>query len=124
MSAFSQTYPEIVSSIVCDVAVVQSGVRGAEYVQCKAMWDTGALYTVVSRRLAVSLGLSAIDRSMATTVQGSYLASVYLLDVLLPNGMLVQALRVSDGDFEALRGFVKKNAVVLRQSMEPGRIAI
>jgi len=37
MSAFSQTYPEIVSSIVCDVAVVQSGVRGAEYVQCTAV---------------------------------------------------------------------------------------
>ena len=64
------------------------------------MWDTGALYTVVSRRVVEKLALAPIDRGVAYTVQGSYEASVYLLDLMLPNRMLVKALRVSEGDFD------------------------
>jgi len=100
MSSFSLTYPEDAIAVICDVDVSQSAVSGGGYVRCKALWDTGAASTVVSSRLVRALGLSAIDQSMATTVQGSYLASIYLLDVLLPNKMLVKSLRVSDGEFD------------------------
>jgi len=100
MSTFSLTYPEDASAVICDVDVAQSAVARGEYVRCKALWDTGAVATVVSSRLVRALGLSAIDQNMATTVQGSYLASIYLLDVLLPNKMLVKSLRVSDGEFD------------------------
>lgn len=64
------------------------------------MWDTGALYTVVSKRVVAKLALAPIDSGIAYTVQGSYEASVYLLDLMLPNRMLVRALRVSEGDFD------------------------
>jgi len=100
MSSFSLTYPEDACAVICDVDVAQSAVVHGEYVRCKALWDTGAVSTVVSSRLVRALGLSAIDQNMATTVQGSYLASIYLLDVLLPNKMLVKSLRVSDGEFD------------------------
>ena len=40
-----------------------------------------------------------IDKGFAHTVQGTYEPSVYLLDVMLPNGMVVKNRHVSDGDF-------------------------
>lgn len=41
-----------------------------------------------------------IDKGFAHTVQGTYEPSVYLLDVMLPNGMVVKNQHVSDGDFD------------------------
>ena len=41
-----------------------------------------------------------IDKGFAYTVQGTHEPSVYLLDVMLPNGMVVKNLHVSDGDFD------------------------
>ena len=58
------------------------------------------MFSVISRRLASQLGLMPIDKGFAHTVQGTYEPSVYLLDVMLPNGMVVKNRHVSDGDFD------------------------
>lgn len=103
MSAFSISYGGLIDAVTCTVAVAQtepSGDSFGTYLRCNAMWDTGALYTVVSRRVVEKLALAPIDRGVAYTVQGSYDASIYLLDLMLPNRMLVKALRVSEGDFD------------------------
>ncbi len=103
MSVFSISYSGLVDAVTCTVAVAQtesSEDAAGVYFRCNAMWDTGALYTVVSRRVVEKLSLAPIDRGIAYTVQGSYDASIYLLDLMLPNRMLVRALRVSEGDFD------------------------
>lgn len=101
MSSFSVEYPNVVDAITSDIAVIGSDAEESQpYYRCKALWDTGAVFSVVSRRLVEKMGLVPIDRGFAYTVQGTYEPSVYLLDVLLPNKMLVKALRVSDGDFD------------------------
>ena len=103
MSAFSISYNGLVDAVTCAVAIAQTEPfedSVGSYLRCNAMWDTGALYTVVSRRVVEKLALAPIDRGVAYTVQGSYEASVYLLDLMLPNRMLVKALRVSEGDFD------------------------
>ena len=103
MSSFSVSYDGLVDAVTCTVAIAQTEPledSAVSYLRCNAMWDTGALYTVVSRRIVEKLALAPIDRGVAYTVQGSYDASVYLLDLMLPNRMLVKALRVSEGDFD------------------------
>ena len=101
MSAFSILSSGVVDAIMCDVAVVASDAPSTqEFCKCKALWDTGAVFSVISRRLASQLGLMPIDKGFAYTVQGTYEPSVYLLDVMLPNGMVVKNLHVSDGDFD------------------------
>ena len=101
MSAFSTSYSGIVRAIVSEIGIV-TGVSGAatEVVRCKALWDTGAVYSVISRNVAAKLGLTSFDSGRAYTAQGSYDTSVYLLDILLPNKMIVKDLRVSDGEFQ------------------------
>jgi len=103
MSAFSISYNGVVDAVTCTVAVAQTepfADSDVTYLRCNAMWDTGALYSVVSRRVVEKLALAPIDRGIAYTVQGSYDTSIYLLDLMLPNRMLVKALRVSGGDFD------------------------
>ena len=58
------------------------------------------MFSVISRRLASQVGLIPIDKGFAYTVQGTHEPSVYLLDVMLPNGMVVKNRHVSDGDFD------------------------
>lgn len=101
MSAFSTSYPGIVRALVSEIGIV-TGVSAAttEVVRCKALWDTGAVYSVISRRFAEKLGLTSFDSGRAYTAQGSYDTSVYLLDILLPNNVIVKDLRVSDGEFQ------------------------
>ena len=101
MSAFTTSYPNIVRSIVTEIGIV-TGVSGSstQVVKCKALWDTGAVYSVVSADFARKLGLTSFDSGRAYTAQGSYDTSVYLLDIFLPNGMIVKDLRVSDGTFQ------------------------
>ena len=101
MSAFSTSYAGIVRALVSEIGIV-TGVSASttEVVKCKALWDTGAVYSVISRQFAKKLGLASFDSGRAYTAQGSYDTSVYLLDILLPNKMIVQDLRVSDGEFQ------------------------
>ena len=101
MSACSTSYSGIVRALVSEIGIV-TGVSAAatEVVKCKALWDTGAVYSVISRQFAMKLGLTSFDSGRAYTAQGSYDTSVYLLDILLPNKMIFKDLRVSDGEFQ------------------------
>lgn len=100
MSAFSVDFGGIEDAIVCDVAVANSDDSSPKFTQCRSLWDTGAAYSVISKRLVDALGADPIDQGFAYTVQGTYRPNVYMVDVMLPNKMLVRGLRVSDGVFE------------------------
>ena len=100
VSAFSVDFGGIEDAIVCDVAVANSDESSPKFTQCRSLWDTGAAFSVISKRLVDALGADPIDQGFAYTVQGTYRPNVYMVDVMLPNKMLVRGLRVSDGVFE------------------------
>lgn len=62
MSAFSTSYSGIVRAIVSEIGIV-TGVSGAatEVVRCKALWDTGAVYSVISGNFSAKLGLTSFN---------------------------------------------------------------
>ena len=100
MSTFAVDFGGIEEAIVCDVAVANSDDSSPKFTQCRSLWDTGAAFSVISKRLVDALGADPIDQGFAYTVQGTYRPNVYMVDVMLPNKMLVRGLRVSDGVFE------------------------
>ena len=100
MSAFSVEFRGIEDAVTCDVAVASSDDATPKFTQCKSLWDTGAAFSVISRRLVDALGADPIDQGFAYTVQGTYRPNVYMVDVMLPNQILVRGLRVSDGVFD------------------------
>lgn len=63
-----------------------------------AIWDTGATNSVITKRVIDSLNLKPTGRITSHTVGGSVDVDTYLVNMLLPNRVGVQSLRVSQGE--------------------------
>ena len=103
MSTFSATCDTIVREIRTNAVVSVSPRYGnceAQPVLATALWDTGAYSSVVSRQIVDALGLLPIDHKPACGVNGRYDSPVYVVDILLPNRMKIQGVRVSLGAME------------------------
>lgn len=79
--------------------------QGKKY---NAVWDTGATNTVITKKVAQECGLKSISMTQVHTAGGTINCSVYLVNIMLPNEVTVQMLRVTEaeltGDFEVLIG--------------------
>ncbi|MBI4088661.1 aspartyl protease family protein [Candidatus Kaiserbacteria bacterium] len=64
---------------------------------CIAVWDTGANGTVVTKQVAEKLGLKPIGITEVFHAQGKGLTNEYLVNVALPNGVVVPGVRVTEG---------------------------
>jgi predicted aspartyl protease len=66
--------------------------------ECKAIWDTGASATVITNRAVAAAGLKPVSMTMTRGVHGEKMANVYLASLRLPNNVVFNALRVTEGD--------------------------
>lgn len=98
MSAISTVYPNVVREILTDVNVASHPASEGGFLRVRALWDTGATFSVISRDKVSELGLMPVDFSSAYTANGWYETPVYRIDVLLPNGIMIKGLRVSQSD--------------------------
>ena len=98
MSAISTEYPNVVREIITNVNVASHPATDGVFLCVRALWDTGATFSVISRGTASKLRLAPVDFSCAYTANGWYETPVYRIDVLLPNGIMVKGLRVSQSD--------------------------
>ena len=80
---------------------------------CDAIWDTGATMTVVDRRAARSLGLVPVDRCYVATANGRYEAPVYLIDVLLPNQVLLEGVSATGGSLHDCQALIGMDIITL-----------
>ena len=60
----------------------------------QAVWDTGATHTSVTPKVARECGLTIISKADVTGVHGTKRSNVYLVDVFLPNRVVVHEVRV------------------------------
>lgn len=75
----------------------------------KALWDTGATNCVVTKKTAVALNLKPISVNKVFHAGGETTANVYLLNIYLPNNILIPSVRVTEcadtaGDFGVIIG--------------------
>ncbi|MBU2535232.1 MAG: SEC-C metal-binding domain-containing protein [Chloroflexota bacterium] len=64
----------------------------------KALWDTGATGSVITRKVVDECGLKPIGRANVHHAKGTSSTLVYLVSVFLPNNVCFHALRVTEGD--------------------------
>jgi hypothetical protein len=78
-----------------------SGAQMPPAISCIAIWDTGAMGTVITPKVVVDLGLKP---SGQITVQGvgpagipqSHSANTYLINLFLPNNVALMGIRVAE----------------------------
>ena len=65
----------------------------------EAIWDTGATNSVVSKRVIRECGLRPIGRTKVRGVDGESTSSIYMVNIMLTNGVGFPFLKVTEGDF-------------------------
>ena len=93
MYSFTIRYPELTSSIITTASVAYNGnVKAVN----RALWDTGATVTCVSRDIVQSLGMIPTGRQAVNTPSGEAVFNTYLVDVCLPNNVFLKDVKVCD----------------------------
>ena len=67
------------------------------FLPCDALWDTGAMASVISTEIVYALNLSPVSQCVTYHAQGQSLVNVYMVDVILPNKILVRDVQVTEG---------------------------
>jgi predicted aspartyl protease len=66
-------------------------------VEYNAIWDTGATGTVISKKVVKEMGLIPTGMARVCTANGECDVCTYVIDLILPNRICVQDLKVTEG---------------------------
>ena len=88
---------------MCKVSVYHDVVRlgndnHPKFFEYNAIWDTGAVRTVISPKVVANLGLQPRGKVAMYHANGVSYVNTYFVNLLLPNKMEVQILQVMDGN--------------------------
>ncbi len=81
--------------------------RSVETKPFQALWDTGATHSVIDSSVAKALNLTPIGYTKTYHANGEAIVAQYLVNIILPNGIIVHTLPVTEGilnDFGVLIG--------------------
>jgi predicted aspartyl protease len=98
-----ENFDKVVRDIQSNLVVVGSGERicgNRMPIVVKAIWDTGAYGSVISPRVAKELGLMPVGVKPIQTANGTYEAYAYVVDVMLPNKLVIRGVEVSESDLK------------------------
>ena len=98
-----ENFDKVVRDIQSNLVVVGSGERicgNRMPIVVKAIWDTGAYGSVISPRVAEELGLMPVGVKPIQTANGIYEAYAYVVDVMLPNKLVIRGVEVSESDLK------------------------
>lgn len=99
--AFTAKYNGIIREIITDAGVSIPFVEGDKQpspgiLRTRALWDTGATNCVVTKQTAAKLNLKPSSLSDVYHAGGRTRANVYLVNIYLPNNVVVPNVRVTE----------------------------
>lgn len=96
-AVFTTSYNGIAKELVSEVDVIDPISNSSVRVE-RAIWDTGATGSVITKGLVDKLGLVPTGQAQVHTANGSAVVNTYLIHIGLPHSrVLVQQLNVTEG---------------------------
>ncbi len=102
--AFTITYGGLAYVLITDVGISLPASSFQEAVQkdpvikkCIAVWDTGATHSVITKKVALEMGLISTGKADVSHVGGTDTVNRYLVNIILPNNVMIPALNVTEG---------------------------
>ena len=102
---------EIITDIEISLPFIENNIQNTDtrIFRTNALWDTGVTNCVVTTQTAKDLYLKPISVSKVLHAGGISLANVYLVNIYLPNNLVIPNVRVTecadnDGGFGAIIG--------------------
>lgn len=111
-----ERYDKIVRDLQSNLVIVGSGERMAGSktpVVVKAIWDTGAYGSVISPKVAQELGLVPVGVKPIQTANGTYEAYAYVVDMMLPNKLVIRGVEVSESDLKVCDALIGMDIISL-----------
>jgi len=89
---------EIITEIGVSLPFIASNVKADDerILKTNALWDTGATNSVVTRKTANELNLKPISVTKVSHADGVSNANVYLVNIYLPNNLIIPNVRVTE----------------------------
>lgn len=103
----------IITDIVFSSALRVNGRAPAQPVVAKALWDSGADGSVISPRIAKALGLTSLGQATVESANGDYIAATYVIDLMLPNGIVIKGLQVMESDLKSCDALIGMDVITL-----------
>ena len=103
IKAFTHNYTGLTTELEtrCRVCAynpnVQHETNSQKIIKFKALWDTGAMASVISTNVVNSLELKPIGKARVFHANGESTVYTYLINILLPNGIEFPSLLVTEG---------------------------
>jgi len=100
--AYTEKYPTVVNTLITKCYVGEP-VQGVQYdfnfKEFRGLWDTGAMCSAISNKVAILLGLLPVSRETIGHATGQSVVDVYNVGILLPNNILIPWVEVFEGTF-------------------------
>lgn len=103
--AFTSAY-DGVSRVLVNEVYISSAIKSSskqiskppDSKQYKALWDTGATGSVITRKVVDECGLKPIGIANVHHAKGIGTSHIYLVSIFLPNAVCIPSLRVTEGE--------------------------
>lgn len=82
--------------LISDLTVVDS--VSNKSCSIKAIWDTGATGSVITKKVAADLGVLPSGKSQVSTANGTVIQNTYIVSLVLPQGLIVEGVLVTEVD--------------------------
>jgi predicted aspartyl protease len=93
--ALTYRYTGLMDSIVTSVEVFSDVYDEVTSYLTNALWDTGAMGSVIAPTVASKLNLDIVDTVEITGINGTSMAEVTVISVHFPNSAIISDLRVA-----------------------------
>ena len=106
--SFTVKYPGISNMLISECGICASynpeidKTPHPDIKKYNGLWDTGATGTVITKKVVEELGLIPTGLTHSYNANGSCIVNTYLVNVALPNGVIIHTVRVTEG---ILNGF-------------------
>lgn len=115
--AFTVKYPgrvnvlKTVVGVFLPVTQEQAQANIPNILEVTAIWDTGATGTVITKEVADKLGLRPIGMKMVAHANGTAEVNEYLVNIALPNQVIVAGIRVTEGKLQGAEVLIGMNII-------------
>lgn len=96
MAAFEVLFPYTTHRVYSSCTIINP-TDSTKSISCRALWDTGAMASGMTRELAESLGLSPVSTKRVSDFHGTYDDNVYWVNVRLSNSITFSLVEASEG---------------------------
>jgi predicted aspartyl protease len=110
-NSFTRTFNHL-SNILYNDVEVSFAIKKGEIATAKAVWDTGAMCTVISSDIAKRLNLiSTSMTTMSSATEKDVPAKEYLVNLTLPNGVEISKILVVEGNLSNCEMLIGMNII-------------